>query len=71
MKKQEIQTIPMKSLFLKLHLNGRVRNLMILNLYLVYLAMIAGQYCTWEGVFLKAEEFAYDTKMRHWTVSWY
>lgn len=30
--------------------------------------MIAGQYCTGEGVFLKAEKFAYDTKMRYWTV---
>lgn len=71
---KEIQTIPMKILFLKLHLNGRERNynpnLMILNLYLIYLATIAGQYCTWEGVFLKAEKFAYDTKMRYWTVSW-
>lgn len=65
----------MKSLFLNLHLNGRERNcnpnLLILNLYFIYLAVIAGLYCTQEDVFLKAEKFAYDTKMRYWTVSWH
>lgn len=69
MKKQEIQAIPSKRLFLNLRLNGSERNynlnLMILNLYLIHLAMVVGQYRVWEGVFVKADKSAYDTKMRY------
>ena len=69
----EIQTIPTKRLLPNLHFNGSERNynlnLMILSLYLIHLAMIVGRYCAWEGVFVKAERFAYDTKMRYWTAS--
>lgn len=38
---------------------------MILNLYLIHLAMVVGQYRAWEGVFVKADKSAYDTKMRY------
>lgn len=67
---KEIQGIPTERLFP--NPNGSERNynlsLMILNLYLIHLAVIVGRYCTWEGVFVKAEKFAYDTKMRYRTV---
>lgn len=35
---------------------------MKLNLYLICLAMTVGQCCACEGMFVKAEKFALDTK---------